>query len=98
MTKSDLVKRLADANPHLYTRDVERIVAVVFNQIAAALARGDRRMISFLEGLPVREVPEDELRRLDPELQSFFNINTGEDLDQARAIADPGSHPPAAPG
>ena len=42
MTKSDLVKRLAEANPHLYTRNVERIVAVVFNQIAAALARGDR--------------------------------------------------------
>jgi integration host factor subunit beta len=42
MTKSELVKRLADANPHLYMRDVERIVAVVFNQIGAALARGDR--------------------------------------------------------
>jgi integration host factor subunit beta len=42
MTKSDLIKRLADANPHLYMRDVERIVAAVFNRIAAALARGDR--------------------------------------------------------
>jgi integration host factor subunit beta len=42
MTKSDLVKRLADANPHLTMRDVERIVATVFNQITAALARGDR--------------------------------------------------------
>jgi integration host factor subunit beta len=42
MTKSDLVKRLAEANPHLYLRDVERIVAVVFNQIGAALARGAR--------------------------------------------------------
>ena len=42
MTKSDLVKRLADANPHLYTRDVERIVATVFDRIGAALACGDR--------------------------------------------------------
>ena len=42
MTKAELVKRLADANPHLYTRDLERIVATVFNQITAALARGDR--------------------------------------------------------
>ena len=42
MTKSDLVKRLAAANPHLYMSDVERIVATVFNQIGAALARGDR--------------------------------------------------------
>jgi integration host factor subunit beta len=42
VTKSDLIKRLAAANPHLYTRDVERIVATVFNQIGTALARGDR--------------------------------------------------------
>jgi integration host factor subunit beta len=42
MTKSDLVRRLAEANPHLYRREVERVVAVVFNQIAVALARGDR--------------------------------------------------------
>ena len=42
MTKSDLVRRLADANPHLTVREVERIVATVFNRIGAALARGDR--------------------------------------------------------
>jgi integration host factor subunit beta len=42
MTKSDLVKRLAAANPHLYLRDVERIVATVFDEISAALSRGDR--------------------------------------------------------
>ena len=42
MTKSDLIKRLAEANPHLYVRDIERIVARVFEEIGAALARGDR--------------------------------------------------------
>ncbi len=42
MTKSDLVKRLAAANPHLLQRDVERIVNTVFEQIAAALERRDR--------------------------------------------------------
>ncbi len=42
VTKSDLIKRLADANPHLLLRDVERIVATVFDEISAALARGDR--------------------------------------------------------
>ena len=42
MTKSDLIKRLAEANPHLYLRDVERIVGTVFEQISAALERGDR--------------------------------------------------------
>ena len=42
MTKSELVQRLAEANPHLYQRDVERIVSTVFDEIAAALSRGDR--------------------------------------------------------
>ncbi len=42
MTKSDLIRRLADANPHLYMRDVERIVATVFEEICEALANGDR--------------------------------------------------------
>lgn len=42
MTKSQLVKSLARDNPHLYRRDVERIVATVFAEIARALARGDR--------------------------------------------------------
>lgn len=42
MTKSDLIKRLAEANPHLRLVDVERIVGTVFEQITAALERGDR--------------------------------------------------------
>jgi integration host factor subunit beta len=40
--KSELIQRLAEENPHLYQRDVERIVSTVFEEIAAALARGDR--------------------------------------------------------
>src|SRR5258707_15240711 len=42
MTKSELVQRLAEANPHLYQRDVEVIVTAIFDEIATALARGDR--------------------------------------------------------
>ena len=42
MTKSELIAALAEANPHLYQRDVERIVATIFEEIAAALANGDR--------------------------------------------------------
>lgn len=42
MTKSELILRLAERNPHLYQRDVERIVATVFDEITAALQRGDR--------------------------------------------------------
>ena len=42
MTRSGLIKRLAAANPHLHLRDLERIVATVFERIGSALSRGDR--------------------------------------------------------
>jgi integration host factor subunit beta len=42
MTKSELIQRLAQRNPHLYHRDVELIVTAIFDEITAALARGDR--------------------------------------------------------
>jgi integration host factor subunit beta len=42
MTKSELIARLAAMNPHLYQRDVERIVTTIFEEITSALARGDR--------------------------------------------------------
>jgi integration host factor subunit beta len=42
MTKSELILRLAKRHPHLYMSDVERIVDIIFDEIAAALVRGDR--------------------------------------------------------
>lgn len=42
MTKSELIQRLAERHPHLTQRDVERIVSTVFDEIADALARGQR--------------------------------------------------------
>ena len=42
MTKSELIARIAELNPHLYQRDVERIVSTIFEEISAALSRGDR--------------------------------------------------------
>ncbi len=42
MTKSELIARIAERNPHLFQRDVERIVSTIFDQVSAALARGDR--------------------------------------------------------
>ena len=42
MTKSELIQRIAELNPHLYHRDVERIVSTIFDEVADALARGDR--------------------------------------------------------
>ena len=42
MVKSELIARLAEKNPHLYQRDVERIVSRIFEEVSRALARGDR--------------------------------------------------------
>ena len=42
MTKSELVRKLAEANPRLYHHDVEVVVTLICEQLAAALARGDR--------------------------------------------------------
>ena len=42
MTKSELIARIAEKNPHLYQRDVERIVSTIFGEISTALAQGDR--------------------------------------------------------
>lgn len=42
MTKSELIQRLAEKNPHLYQRDVERIVSTIFDEITSALSQGNR--------------------------------------------------------
>jgi len=42
MVKSELIARLAEKNPHLYQRDIERFVSTILEEISRALARGDR--------------------------------------------------------
>lgn len=42
MIRSELIQKIADENPHLYHRDVERIVNTIFEEIIEAMARGDR--------------------------------------------------------
>ena len=57
MTKSELIARLAARNPHLYQRDVERIVATVFDQISKALASGDRVELRGFGAFSVKNRP-----------------------------------------
>jgi integration host factor subunit beta len=42
MLKSDLVRRIKNQNPHLFQRDVEKIVDAMLEAIVTALAGGDR--------------------------------------------------------
>ncbi len=42
MIRSELIQKVADENPHLYQRDVEKIVNTIFDEITGALSSGDR--------------------------------------------------------
>ncbi|VVB68928.1 Molybdenum cofactor guanylyltransferase [uncultured archaeon] len=51
-----------------------------------ALQEGERRTFIPLQELRIRRIPMHSLRQLDPDLLTFFNINTPEDLKEARVI------------
>src|SRR5215831_13668868 len=42
MIKSELVKRVASQNPHLFERDIEKVVNAIFDEMIEGLRRGDR--------------------------------------------------------
>ncbi len=56
--------------------------------IKNALDAGERRIISFLGQVRVRDVHEDEIRILDPDLHSFFNLNVPEDLTRMQTLLE----------
>ena len=57
MIKSELIHKIANTNPHLYHRDVERIVKVVFDEIVEALSRGDRVELRGFGAFSVKHRP-----------------------------------------
>ena len=40
MIKSELVQKISEENPHLFQRDVERLVNTIFNEIIDAMSSG----------------------------------------------------------
>ncbi len=58
MIKSELVQKLAEQNPHLYHRAVERIVSTVFDEITDALVRGNRVELRGFGAFSVKHRPE----------------------------------------
>lgn len=50
--------------------------------IEASLQQGRRDPRSLLEGTPVQYIQETQLRLIDPQLRSFINLNTPEDIAQ----------------
>jgi len=54
--------------------------------IQDALEQNSLKIRNVFNKLKVKEVPETVLRKIDPGLASFFNINTPDDLEQANRM------------
>jgi molybdopterin-guanine dinucleotide biosynthesis protein A/molybdopterin-guanine dinucleotide biosynthesis protein len=65
----------------------------VLRAIRAALQRGEQRMISYFSDVRVEEVAENDWRAVEPAGRAFFNVNTPDDLDQARRLARDAGEP-----
>ncbi len=57
MIRSELVAKLAEENPHLTNRDVERVVAIILDGIADTLATGGRVELRGFGAFSVRGRP-----------------------------------------
>jgi molybdopterin-guanine dinucleotide biosynthesis protein A len=55
--------------------------------IQRAIDAGKRRAIAWLPDVKVRGMLEDEVRRYDPHLLAFMNVNTPEEFRQAEEVA-----------
>src|SRR6516164_330796 len=54
MVKSELIQRIAAQNPHLYQRDIEKVVDTILHEMVDALRRGDRVELRGFGALSVR--------------------------------------------
>lgn len=57
--------------------------------IRRALARGERRIISFFPDVCLRYVDPEEIAVFDPDFRSFMNLNTPADLEAIRKLLEP---------
>jgi molybdenum cofactor guanylyltransferase len=53
-----------------------------------ALAEGSRRVVDLSSRIHVLSVPIEVLKRVDPNLDSLINVNTANDLESARDVAN----------
>jgi integration host factor subunit beta len=63
MIKSELVLHIANANPHLYQRDIENIVNAILGEITNAMAKGDRVELRGFGAFSVKHRPAHTGRR-----------------------------------
>ena len=96
MTKSELILRIGELNPHLYHRDVERIVTTIFEEITDALAKRERVelrgfgafSVKFREARRGRNPRTGETVSVEHKVVPFFK--TGKELrDRLNGRAEP---------
>jgi len=71
MIKSELVQTIARRNPHLFQRDIENIVNVVFDSVTEALSEGNRVELRGFGAFSVKNRPA----------RTGRNPRTGESVD-----------------
>ena len=57
MIKSELIAKLANENPHLTQRDIERVVSVILDRLTQALEDGGRVELRGFGAFSVRSRP-----------------------------------------
>jgi len=57
LVKSELIIRLSEMNPHLFHRDIERIVTTIFDEITKSLSKGNRVELRGFGAFSVKERP-----------------------------------------
>ena len=57
--------------------------------LAALAMRGESRLIAIADTVNTRRISENDVRVLDPQLHSFFNVNTPDDCAKALSLLDP---------
>jgi len=57
MIKSELIERMAIDNPHLYQRDVERVVNTILEEVTVSLEQGNRVELRGFGAFSVRNRP-----------------------------------------
>ena len=72
------------------SRNMEALHALYGKRCLPAIRRsidsGQHQIIRFFPEVSVRYVAEDEIRRIDPELRSFYNVNTPHDLRTSNEV------------
>ena len=72
MTKSELILKLSESNPHLYQRDIEILVATIFEEISYALECGNRVELRGFGTFATKNAVQEQVAILAQETQYLY--------------------------